>query len=64
MAKAKRLWTLNEVLALNEACRLRLELIDGRLLKPVHAPPSWELGLRTWVEELRAAGHEYLVEER
>jgi hypothetical protein len=39
-------------------------LIDGRLLKPVGAPPSWEAGLRTWVEELRAAGHEYLREER
>ena len=54
-------WTADEVMALNHSCAMRLEVIDGELLAPEDAPPSWEKVLRVLVEELRAAGHPYLV---
>ncbi len=62
MSEQTRLWTVNEVLALNETCCLRLEVLDGELLRPDDAPPSWESALRLLVEELRAAQHPYLRE--
>ena len=56
MPRTKHVWTVNEVLALNEYCATQLEVIDGELLRPEGAPPGWEAALEGLVEELKAMG--------
>ena len=56
MSKNKHMWSANEVLALNEYCATRLEVIDGELLRPEGAPPGWEAALQGLIAELHAMG--------
>jgi hypothetical protein len=49
---SKRKWTVDEVLLLNEALNVRLEVIDGQLLVPDTAPPEWEEALERMLQLL------------